>query len=89
MGVTVERRARDTLAAMGAWYWIGVSAGLGAAAGVLVAGVAARVVVAAIVDRRARGVGLGFAIDAWQPGSCRRCRRRSAPAGSPPAGRGA
>jgi hypothetical protein len=51
---------------MGAWYWIGVSAGLGAAAGVLVAGLAARaaVLVAAIV-----GAGLGYAIDAWQPGS--------------------
>jgi hypothetical protein len=51
---------------MGAWYWIGVSAGLGAAAGVLVAGFAVRaaVVLAAVV-----GAGLGYAIDAWQPGS--------------------
>jgi hypothetical protein len=54
---------------MGGWYWIGVSAGLGAAAGVLVAGFAARVVVAAVVFAGLAGVGLGYAIDAWQPGS--------------------
>jgi hypothetical protein len=53
---------------VGAWYWIGVSAGLGAAAGTLVAGVAARVIAAAIVVAAAIGVGLGFAIDAWQSG---------------------
>lgn len=51
---------------MGAWYWIGVSAGLGAAIGVLVAGFAARAaaVVAVLV-----GAGVGYAVDAWQPGS--------------------
>jgi hypothetical protein len=54
---------------MGAWYWIGVSVGLGAAAGVLAAGVAARVVVAAVLVAAAVGAGLGYAIDAWQPGS--------------------
>lgn len=54
---------------MGGWYWIGVSAGLGAAAGVLVAGFAARVAVAAVAIAGLAGVGLGFAIDAWQPGS--------------------
>ena len=54
---------------MGGWYWIGVSVGLGAAAGVLVAGFAARVAVAAIVVAGIAGVGLGYAIDAWQPGS--------------------
>lgn len=54
---------------MGGWYWIGVSAGLGAAAGVLVAGFAARVVVAAVVIAGLAGLGLGYAIDAWQPGS--------------------
>ena len=53
---------------MGSWYWIGVSVGLGAAAGVLVSGIAARAVVAAIAVSAAAGVGLGFAIDAWQPG---------------------
>jgi hypothetical protein len=54
---------------MGAWYWIGVSVGLGAAAGVLAAGVAARVVVAAVVVAGGIGAGLGYAVDAWQPGS--------------------
>ena len=54
---------------MGAWYWIGVSVGLGVAAGILVAGVAARVVVAAVVISVAAGVGLGYAIDTWQPGN--------------------
>lgn len=50
---------------MGAWYWIGVSAGLGAAIGVLVAGLAVRG--AAIVGLLV-GAGAGYAIDAWQPG---------------------
>jgi hypothetical protein len=53
---------------MGAWYWIGVSVGLGAAGGVLVAGLAARIVVGAIVIAAVAGVGLGYAIDAWQSG---------------------
>lgn len=51
---------------MGAWYWIGVSAGLGAAIGVLVAGFAAR---AAAVVALLVGAGVGYAIDAWQSGS--------------------
>jgi hypothetical protein len=51
---------------MGAWYWIGVSAGLGAAIGVLVAGIAAR---GAAVLGLLVGAGVGYAIDAWQPGS--------------------
>jgi hypothetical protein len=50
---------------MGAWYWIGVSAGLGAAAGLLAAGIAVR---AAAVVGALLGVGLGFAIAAWQSG---------------------
>jgi hypothetical protein len=54
---------------MGAWYWIGVSVGFGAAAGILVAGFAARVVLAAVVLAAAIGLGLGYAVDAWQPGS--------------------
>jgi len=54
---------------MGAWYWIGVSVGFGAAAGILVAGFAARVILAAVVIAAAIGLGLGYAIDAWQPGS--------------------
>ena len=51
---------------MGAWYWIGVSAGLGAAIGVLLAGFAAR---AAAVAGVLVGAGVGYGIDAWQPGS--------------------
>jgi len=54
---------------MGAWYWIGVSAGLGAAAGVFIAGVSAKALAVAAVVSAAAGLGLGFAIDAWQPGS--------------------
>jgi hypothetical protein len=54
---------------MGAWYWIGVSAGLGAAAGVFIAGVSARGLAVAAAVSTAAGLGLGFAIDAWQPGS--------------------
>jgi len=53
---------------MGAWYWIGVSAGLGAAAGVFVAGLVARAAIAAAVVSAAAGVGIGYAIDAWKPG---------------------
>ncbi|MEP6811641.1 MAG: hypothetical protein ABI990_01490 [Actinomycetota bacterium] len=53
---------------MGAWYWIGVCVGFGAAAGVLVAGFAARFVALAAIVAGAAGVGLGFAIEAWQAG---------------------
>jgi hypothetical protein len=53
---------------MGAWYWIGVSAGLGAAVGVLVAGVTARAAAVAAVAAAVAGLGVGYAIDAWQPG---------------------
>jgi hypothetical protein len=53
---------------MGAWYWIGVSAGLGAAAGVFIAGVSAKAVAVAAAVSAAAGLGIGFAIDAWQPG---------------------
>jgi hypothetical protein len=53
---------------MGAWYWIGVSAGLGAAVGVLVAGVTARAAAVAAVVAAVAGLGVGYAIDAWQPG---------------------
>jgi hypothetical protein len=59
---------RGYAAAVGGWYWIGVCAGLGAAVGVLVAGFAARVVLAAAVVAAAAGFGLGLAIDAWQSG---------------------
>jgi hypothetical protein len=53
---------------MGAWYWIGVAAGLGAAAGVFLAG-AIRIALLAIAVAVAAGAALGYGIDAWQPGS--------------------
>jgi hypothetical protein len=52
---------------MGAWYWIGVCAGLGAAAGVLLAGLADRAVLVAVIAAVA-GVGIGFAVRDWQSG---------------------
>ena len=56
---------------MGSWYWIGVSAGLGVAIGVLFAGFAgagrgARIAV--ILLGGAAGAGIGFGIQSWQPG---------------------
>jgi len=57
---------------MGAWYWIGVCAGLGAGGGVLLAGLAGATRAAAVtagVVALAAGAGLGYAIDRWQPGS--------------------
>jgi hypothetical protein len=56
---------------VGSWYWIGVSAGLGTAAGVLVAGALGgvrHVVAAGSVIAIVGGAALGFAIDEWQPG---------------------
>ncbi len=56
---------------MGSWYWIGVCAGLGAAVGVLFAGVAGTGRawrIAAIVVGGAVGAGIGFGIESWQPG---------------------
>jgi hypothetical protein len=50
---------------MGGWYWIGVSVGLGAAAGVLVSSFAARVIIVAVVIAAAAG-GLGGAFGAVQ-----------------------
>jgi hypothetical protein len=54
---------------MGAWYWIGVAAGLGAAAGVLLAGAVRGAVIAVVVLAAAVGAAVGYGIDAWQPGS--------------------
>ena len=54
---------------MGGWYWIGVSVGFGAAGGILVAGFAARVILAAVAIAAVIGLGLGYAVDVWQPGS--------------------
>ncbi len=56
---------------MGSWYWIGVCAGLGAAAGVFFAGVAGTGRtwrIATIVVGAAVGAGIGFGIESWQPG---------------------
>jgi hypothetical protein len=68
----VRSRGATTLPEqMGAWYWIGVSLGLGVAAGVLLAGVlgAGRsALVGAGLAALAVGAGLGYGIDAWQPG---------------------
>jgi hypothetical protein len=56
---------------MGGWYWIGVCVGLGAASGVLLAGVAgaarAALPVAGLLAA-AMGVGLGYGFEGWQPG---------------------
>jgi hypothetical protein len=52
---------------MGAWYWIGLCAGLGAAAGVLVAGLVGRAFAVALLAAAA-GVGIGFAVHSWQSG---------------------
>jgi len=57
--------------AVGSWYWIGVSVGCGAAAGVLFASFSgnkrAALFVAAIAAAGV-GAGLGFAIASWQTG---------------------
>jgi hypothetical protein len=53
---------------MGSWYWIGVSAGLGVAAGVLLAGLltgARAVLVAGFVLAVGAGVAIGFALGQW------------------------
>jgi hypothetical protein len=63
----VGSRGTYTPGPMGAWYWIGVAAGLGAAAGVLLAGVA-RATIVAVALGAAAGAGLGVLIDVWQPG---------------------
>ena len=52
---------------MGGWYWIGVCAGLGAAAGVLLAGLAGRALAAALVGA-AVGAAIGFGVHSWQSG---------------------
>jgi hypothetical protein len=55
---------------MGAWYWIGVSLGLGTAVGVLLAGAvgAVRSVLFAAAVAVLAGAAIGFGIDEWQPG---------------------
>ena len=57
---------------MGTWYWIGVSAGLGAAAGIFIAaavGAAVRtVLLVAGVAAVLAGLAVGYGIDHWEPG---------------------
>lgn len=56
---------------MGSWYWIGVSVGIGAAAGVLVTGVAGSkrtALIVAAIAAGAAGAAIGFGIAAWQTG---------------------
>ena len=53
---------------MGAWYWIGVAAGLGAAAGVLLAGALRAAALSVAVVAAVAGAGLGYGIDEWQTG---------------------
>jgi hypothetical protein len=56
---------------VGSWYWIGVSAGLGTAAGVLLSGVAGRARVAlivAVIAAGGAGAALGYGIELWQVG---------------------
>jgi hypothetical protein len=56
---------------MGAWYWIGVSAGLGTAAGVLLAGFAGTaraVLIAVAVAAGGAGAALGYGVGLWQTG---------------------
>jgi len=56
---------------MGWWYWIGVSAGLGAAVGVLVAGAVGAVRAVLFASAAAAvvaGAALGLGIHEWRPG---------------------
>lgn len=56
---------------MGAWYWIGVCAGLGAAAGVLLVGLTGTTraaLITACVLGFVAGAGIGYAIDIEWPG---------------------
>jgi hypothetical protein len=56
---------------MGSWYWIGVSAGLGAGVGVLLAGVAGRAraaLIALLIVAGGVGAALGYGIGSWQSG---------------------
>jgi len=56
---------------MGAWYWIGVSAGLGVGVGVLLAGLvgtARAALVGVGLAAHVGGAAIGYGIDAWQPG---------------------
>jgi len=71
MGGQRTEAARGYGSGVGSWYWIGVSAGLGTAVGVLLAGSlgtgrAQRIAV--ILLAGAAGAGIGFLIGNWQSG---------------------
>lgn len=56
---------------MGGWYWIGVSAGLGVGAGVLLAGFAGTAraaLIAAVIAAGGVGAALGYGVESWQAG---------------------
>ncbi|HZS30408.1 MAG TPA: hypothetical protein VFA37_04060 [Gaiellaceae bacterium] len=56
---------------MGSWYWIGVSVGLGAAAGVLLAGFVGKtraLALAVVIAAGGIGAALGFGVASWQTG---------------------
>jgi hypothetical protein len=56
---------------VGSWYWIGVSVGVGAAAGVLLASFAGSkrpALIVAVIAAAAVGAAFGFGIAAWQTG---------------------
>jgi hypothetical protein len=56
---------------MGSWYWIGVSTGLGTAAGVLLAGIVGRAraaLVVVVIAAGGAGAALGYGVEAWQVG---------------------
>jgi len=52
---------------MGAWYWIGVAVGLGAAAGVFLSGLV-RIPPLTLALAAAAGAAAGVGVRAWQPG---------------------
>ena len=57
---------------MGAWYWIGVAAGIGVGAGVLLAGLVGSrrtALVAYAVAAVVAGAAIGYGFDVWQSGS--------------------
>ena len=72
LGEQRPRGARGYGSHVGTWYWIGVSAGLGAAVGIFIAaaaGAAVRVIlVVAGVAAVLAGLAVGYGIDQWQPG---------------------
>ncbi len=50
---------------MGAWYWIGVLAGLGVALGIAAAGDPPALAARASRSRRSRGAAIGFGVFGW------------------------